>query len=310
MKDYLIRKIRSKKKDKYIYEYYDKDKKSISSKKALSLIPKIYIAPAYDNVKISLNPKSKVLAIGEDDRGRKQYIYHTTFIKKHSNQKFRKLIPLGKIYPKIIRKINYDSKQNNDLKLKHIATVLRIIIDCNFRVGNKIYETENKSYGVTTLKKKHLTLKKGNIIIEFNGKKNVTNKCKLTHKQTIRNLKEFQKNKPPHSKLFSYQTDTGKKEINSNDINHYLQDFGDYTSKNLRTWRANMILIEHLLKNLSLKDSILQVADKLHNTSSVCKQNYLDPKLIQFYELNSKDFIQYFQKNITQKYISFLKRKY
>ena len=310
MKDYLIRKIRSKKKDKYIYEYYDKDKHKISSKKALSLIPKIYIAPAYDNVKISLNPKSKVLAIGEDLRGRKQYIYHQTIIKKHSNQKFRKLITLGKIYPKIIRKINHDSKQNDDIKLKHIATVIRIIIDCNFRVGNKIYENENKSYGVTTLKKKHLTLNKGNIVIEFNGKKNVTNKCKLTHKQTIRNLKEFQKSKSSQSKLFSYQTDTGKREINSNDINQYLQDFGDYTSKNIRTWRANMILIKTLLKHISLKDSILKVSNMLHNTTSVCKQNYLDPKLIQFYESKSEDFIQYFKNNISNKYIAFLKKSY
>tara|TARA_Y100001958_G_scaffold158971_1_gene158607 strand:- start:8038 stop:8970 length:933 start_codon:yes stop_codon:yes gene_type:complete len=310
MKEYIIRKIISQKNNKYQYQYYDKNNNIISNKKALSLIPSIYIPPAYDNVKISLNPKSKVLAIGEDNKHRKQYIYHKRIIKKNSNKKFCKLINLGKIYPKIIKQINHDSKQCEDLKLKHISTIIRIIIDCNFRVGNQIYEKENKSYGVTTLKIKHLTFNKNNIMIKFNGKKNVVNKCKLTHKQTIKNIKDFKKNKRLNQHIFSFKDSLSTRKISSNDINNYLQQFGDYTSKNIRTWRANTLLIKYLLQKLSIKESIQKVAESLHNTPSVCKSNYLDPKLITYYEKNPNLFINFFKSNINKKYISFLKLNY
>lgn len=310
MKEYIIRKIISQRNNKYKYKYYDKNNNIIPNKKAISLIPSIYIPPAYDNVEISLNPKSKILAIGEDNKNRKQYIYHKNIIKKNSNKKFYKLIELGKIYPKIIKKINKDSKQSEDPKLKHIATIIRIIIDCNFRVGNKIYEKENKSYGVTTLKIKHFTFNKNNIVIKFNGKKNVMNKCKLTHKQTIKNIKHFKKDKGLNKHIFSFKDSSSIKNVNSNDINNYLQQFGNYTSKNIRTWRANTLLIKYLLQILSIKDSIQKVAELLHNTPAVCKSNYLDSKLISFYEKDPEIFINFFKSNINKKYISFLKSHY
>ena len=310
MREYIIRKIISHNNDKYKYQYFDKNHNIITNKKALSLIPSIYIPPAYDNVKISLNPKSKILAIGEDNKNRKQYIYHKNVIKKNSNEKFCKLITLGQIYPKIIKKINHDLKQSEDLKLKHIATIIRIIIDCNFRVGNKIYEKQNKSYGVTTLKKKHFTLNKNNVIIKFNGKKNVINKCKLTNKQTIKNIKHFQKNKRLNQHIFSFKDSLSTRKISSNDINNYLQQFGDYTSKNIRTWRANTLLIKYLLQKLSIKESIQRVSESLHNTPAVCKSNYLDPKLITYYEKDPNLFINSFKSSINKKYISFLKSNY
>lgn len=311
MINYIIRKIEPKKgKNNFNYKYYDKNNKIISQKKAESIISNIYIPPAYDNVKININPNSKILAIGEDNKGRKQYIYHKNTIKNNSNEKFKKLIDYGRNYPKIINKINKDSKQNEDVKLKHIATIIKIIIDCNFRIGNKIYEKQNKSYGVTTLKKKHLTISKKKITIDFIGKKNIRNKCDLKNKYIINNLIDFQKDKRSNSNIFSYKTESGIKNINSKDINNYLQSFGDYTSRNMRTWNANIFLIQKLANFNSLKKSIEYVSSKLHNTPSVCKSNYLDPKLINFYENNPSQFINMFKNNHRNKYIIFLKKNY
>jgi len=310
MINYITRKIVSNKGNNFYYKYYDKNNKIISSKKAKSIISNLYIPPAYDNVKININSKSKILAIGEDNKGRKQYIYHKNTIKNNSKDKFQKLINYGKIYPKIISKINKDSKQNENIKLKHIATIIKIIIDCNFRIGNKIYEKQNKSYGVTTLKKRHLTINKKRITIDFIGKKNIRNKCELTNKYIIDNLINFQKNKRNNSNIFSFKTDGSIKNVSSKDINDYLQNFGNYTSRNMRTWNANIILIKKLANNYSLKNSIDYVSKKLHNTPSVCKSNYLDPKLIKFYEENPSHFINMFKNNHRNKYIAFLKKNY
>jgi DNA topoisomerase I len=310
MKNYIIRKITSNKNNNFNYKYTNKNNEIISAKKAKSIISNLYIPPAYDNVKINTNNKSKILAIGEDNKGRKQYVYHKNTIKINADYKFKKLIDYGRIYPKILSKINKDSKQNDDVKLKHIATILKIIIDCNFRIGNKIYEKQNKSYGVTTLKKKHMTIKKNHIMIDFIGKKHVRNKCKLTNKHIIHNLYNFQKDKRNNSNIFSFKTNTGIKTISSKEINNYLQNFGDYTSRNIRTWNANTILIKELVNHNSLKNSIDFVSSKLHNTPNVCKSNYLDPKLIKFYEENPSHFINMFKNNNRNKYITFLKKNY
>ena len=297
MNNYFIRKISSNKNKKYTHKYYDKNNNLITYNSIKKHLEGFYVPPAYDDVEINMNKKAKVLAIGFDDKNRPQYIYNKTFVIKQSKKKFEKLIEFGYNYKKIYNKINKDLSSRKDTKEKEIATILKIIIDCNFRIGNDKYTKDNNSYGVSTLEKKHIIDKNGKIIINFIGKKGVENECIVKDKKVIKSLKKKKKSK--NKRIFSYKKNNRNFNIQSKDVNKYLKDLGDFTTKNFRTWNANLELIKELIyynddSKYVMKECIKNVAFKLHHTSSFCKKNYLDPKLIEFYNDYPDEFIEYF----------------
>jgi DNA topoisomerase-1 len=311
MKNYIIRKKTNK-----TYSYYDNKGNKINKNDYDFILKKIYIPPAYDNVKINLNKNSKILAIGSDDKNRKQYIYNSKFTSKQKIKKFNHLYDFGKKYDIINKKINSDLKLNDDLKDKQISIILKLIMDCNFRVGNEKYCKENNSYGVTTLKKQHIKTKNNKIIIDFNGKKNVRNTCDVKNKQIIKSLKYKKKKIKNNQKIFYYKKNNTLSYINSNDVNNYLKQFGNFTTKNFRTWGANTKLIsllvntnknEYNLKKV-LKRNIDIVSNKLHHTSDVCKKNYIDPEIIKLFLNENSKFHKIFNNNtIETNYTTFLK---
>jgi DNA topoisomerase-1 len=314
MDSYILRKIKSKRGNKYKYEYYDERNKKISSEKAKKYLKKIYIPPAYDNVKIN-KKKSNILAIGIDNKGRKQYTYDKKSTEKNSNNKFKKLAKFGKDYKKIIKKIDLDFYTGLDNKDKQIAIILKIIMDCNFRIGNDKYVKDNNSYGVSTLENQHIKVKRDKIIIDFIGKKGVRNECEIKNKKIIKTLKKKKKLTNKKERIFTYRKDNKYYDIKSNDVNNYLKKLGNYTTKNFRTWGANINLINELIKKNNnkkhLQISIDEVAKKLHHTSAICKKNYLDSKLIKFYEDDPEKFIKYFKNgDIVNLYTKFLENNY
>ena len=301
MRNYIIRKIKTKRKNNYTHTYTDKRGKSIKKPKL-----KIYIAPAYRDVKINLNPNAKVLAIGKDDRDRPQYIYNPKQIKKRSNSKFKKLINFGKNYDKITNHIERDFSKRGESKNKQIAMILKIIMDCNFRIGNDRYTRDNNSFGVSTLTCKHVKRKKNLVLIDFIGKKGVRNTCVVKNKKIRNNLLTQKKKKQSDDRIFVHDG----VEIKSTDVNEYLKRLGNYTTKNFRTWGANTELIRSLLDDNDLTQSVDMVAQKLHHTSAICKKNYIDPKLIHFYERNEKRFKTYFRGDVNKRFTHFLSENY
>ena len=301
MRNYIIRKIKTKRKNNYTHTYTDKKGKSIKKPKL-----NVYIAPAYRDVRINLNPNAKVLAIGKDDRDRPQYIYNPNVVKKRCNSKFKKLIKFGKNYDKITNHIERDFSKRGESKNKQIAMILKIIMDCNFRIGNDRYTRDNNSFGVSTLTCKHVKRKKNLVLIDFIGKKGVRNTCVVKNKKIRNNLLTQKKKKQSDDRIFVHDG----VEIKSTDVNEYLKQLGNYTTKNFRTWGANTELIRSLLDDNDLTQSVDMVAQKLHHTSAICKKNYIDPKLIQFYEQNEKKFKTYFRGDINKRFTHFLSENY
>jgi len=285
--------------------YLDKNGKRVS-KKTIEPYLKMYIAPAYDNVKINRNINANVLAIGYDERNRPQYIYNSKCVKSRGKNKFKNLIKFGKEHKKIMKRIENDYKSKTDSKNKQIAMILKIIIDCNFRIGNDKYTKENNSFGVSTLQSKHIKTNDG-VTVDFVGKKGVQNTCKIDNLKMKNNLKTKKKRYKNSEKIFQYTKDGQSYTVNGEDVNIYL---GEYTTKNFRTWSANTLLISHLLENNCLKDGIEYVAKKLHHTPSICKSNYIDPKLVEFYENNPDKFCEYFKGNIDKRFTDFLMKHY
>ena len=258
------------------YKYYNKQGHEIKcDKKMMDYIQQNYIPPAYKNVQINLRPRADIYAIGIDEKGRKQYLYRKKYTDNSNKQKFYKLITFGKIYPSLKRDISILLQKPEGSKEREIGMVLKLIIDCNFRVGNEVYSKENKSYGTTTLQGRHIQNTKKGVSISFSGKKGVENTAQVKDKRLIRSLKKLRGN-GGKNKVFS---------VDSIEVNQYLKKFGDFSSKDIRTWQANILFIKFICKYHSrLRDSkskeIIKLAsDKtaelLHHTPTISKKNYI-----------------------------------
>ena len=319
MKDYIIRNIKGKRKDKYIHEYTDKRGNKLNKKEYEPLLKNLYIAPAYDNVKINKHKKDKVLAIGTDDRGRKQYTYNPDYIQDATDNKYKSLIEFGNNYKCIMNRINKDMITFEDSKKKQVAMVLKVIDECNFRVGNEKYAKENKSFGVCTLENQHVKVGKGKVTIDFIGKEGIRNTCKVKNKRLIKNLRTRKKTLNKSDRIFTYRSNNKYYHVKASDVNKYLKQFGQFSAKNFRTWTANVDLIKELQRPTTsvkkhLTESIKKVASRMHHTPSICKKNYINKELMDMYIKQNDKFSYYFKltdkEGISEDFIHFLKDVY
>jgi len=319
MKDYILRKIKRKKGKKYIHEYTDKRGNILTKKDYESLLKNLYVAPAYDNVKINKHKTDKILAIGTDDKGRKQYTYNSDYVQAASDNKYKKLIGFGNNYKCIMSRINKDMITFEDSKKKQVAMVLKIIDECNFRVGNEKYTKENNSFGVCTLENQHVTIGKSGVTIDFIGKEGVRNTCRVTNKRLTKNLRTKKKILGKKDRIFTYRSNNRYHHVKATDVNKYLKQFGDFSAKNFRTWTANVDLIKELLKDSTnlkkhLTESIKKISSRMHHTASICKKNYINKELMDMYIKQNDKFRYYFKSSdkdgISEDFIQFLKDVY
>jgi|SaaInlV_125m_DNA_1040241.scaffolds.fasta_scaffold14122_1 DNA topoisomerase I len=223
----------------------------------------------------------KVVGIRVDKKGRKHNIYNPKFVEKQSLKKYEKIMKNHKIFHQIREQIKKDmsSKDIRSLKTKEIAIILYLMIECGFRIGNKKYEKEYNSHGISTIQFKHVKFANGNLVIDFIGKKGVRNTSMCNNEY----LNKYFKNKKRKSKIDDYVFT----KATSDDVNDYLKKFdASITSKDLRTWTANLWFIEYALKEHKngtkniVKNAIDQTSQRLHNTPAICKKSYIDSKVV------------------------------
>lgn len=299
MSNYISRKILNKK-----YIYINKNKQIIKDKKILDKISKIYIAPAYKNVQIFLN--QDILAKGTDAAGRIQYVYSEESKKRREEKKHNKLLKLCNNISKLEDKIKNDLSKKMYTKEKLIALIITLMNTCNFRGGNKKYEKDYGSYGLTTLHKSHIEFKENYAVIDFIGKKGVQNKCSVKDKNIIKILKEVYKMSNKNQRYLFAIINENKEEITVSlpDVNVYLEKF-KITSKDLRMWNANILFLKNLKKNFErlleeekfdyyslseekqlkyrkriIKQAIIDTAECLHHTATICKSSYINKYIL------------------------------
>lgn len=288
------------------FKYY-KNKKEITNEDDIEKIRLLKIPPAYENVTIINN--KKIIAYGYDSKNRKQVLYNPAFIAKQNAKKYNKIAASVNIFTKLKKKIASDLN-SGDEKIKAIAIIITLILTCGFRIGNKKYEKENNSVGLTTLKYKHLKFENNKCLIDFIGKKGVRNTAYCDNSKIYEYLHNKYKQSAGEDYIFTYG-DGDAKIITSSDVNEYLKinsnlyskdDSIVITTKDLRTWNANTLFIIYYKKLRKRKDAgaagsgdegkrdkenkkdikraIEMVAEKLHNTYSICKKSYIDPEII------------------------------
>lgn len=306
---------------KSIYSYLDEADKKIKDPKILKYIEGLVIPPAYDRVLINYNyPSEKLAYVGYDSKNRPQYIYADWWIKKAKHSKFCGLISFGKMLPTIQRDINKLIGLAKPTKFKIIALVMRIITLCNFRIGNEKYADLYKSYGVSTIEKRHISFIDDSLHMQFIGKKGVLNECIITDPTTIKEIKALTASKSPNDKVFTYY-DGESYVIKPTEINDWLKTYDPtFTSKMFRIFTTNMLIINRMKtsdpRNLTLNERKRHVVDILkgvsciiHNTPAICRKDYSDSDVVKLYIERPAKWHAAFKGDSRKAFIKFLKKK-
>lgn len=276
------------------YTYLNTDTQSpITDKKELRRIAKLRIPPGYHDVLINSKKTAKVLAFGFDSKNRKQVRYNPLYVAKQAEKKYEKFMANFNRVPTILTKVeNVLAKAPRHSKEMGFAVIIALMFYCGFRIGNEKYMKENKSYGLTTLEKRHVNVKGDHVAIKFVGKKGVTNMSECHHAQIFSYMKYRVRKLTAKGRVFTYVGSDGKEHsISSKDVNEYIQSIvPTITSKDIRTWNANKLFMEFVKlpivatsKNPA-KRALEMVAHQLHHTPAVCKSSYIYPEIYNHFD--------------------------
>ncbi len=273
------------------FSYHDEAGATIRDEQTLARLKALAIPPAWSNVWICPDPAGHLQATGYDARGRKQYRYHERWRAARDAAKFARMLDFGHALPTIRARVAADLRQRGLPRSKVLATVVRLLEDTLIRVGNDEYARANKTYGLTTMRDRHVDVQGSHIIFKFRGKHSIRHKIELTDRRLARIVKQCRD--LPGYELFQYLDDDGvRQDVKSNDVNAYLHEITgqDWTAKDFRTWAGTMLTALELracapcatktAAQRTVVAAIKVVAERLGNTPSVCRSCYVHPAVI------------------------------
>lgn len=257
-------------------------------------IKSLAIPPAYTDVWICTSPKGHILATGRDDKGRKQYIYHPKWREVRDETKYARMIAFGELLPELRKRVEADMSGPGLRRDKVLATVVKLLETTLIRVGNTQYAQRNESYGLTTIRKKHVDIDDDTITFEFTGKSGKDWHIELEDERIAEVVSACED--VPGYELFKYFDENGERvDVESAHVNDYLQRVSgeDITAKDFRTW-AGTVLAALALEEFEAFDSetqakknvvqaIERVAKQLGNTPTIARQSYVHPQIIDAY---------------------------
>jgi DNA topoisomerase I len=277
------------------FQYLDPAGNVITDEVVLNRIKNLVIPPAWEKVWISPDRRGHLQAVGYDKKGRKQYLYHPEWNVLRNEKKYSRLLEFSKALPKIRKKIESDLKKKELPREKVLAIVVKLIEFTRIRIGNKEYTRLNQSYGLTTLRNKHVTIKGKHVIFKFRGKSGKEHEVDVESPRLARLVKRCRE--IPGYELFQYFDQDGNKQVvDSGDVNDYLKEISgkEFTSKDYRTWGGTVLALKHLHamgpanSQTELKKNIVsvikEVAGNLNNTTAICRKYYIHPTVFDAYE--------------------------
>ncbi|HXP34084.1 MAG TPA: DNA topoisomerase IB [Chthoniobacterales bacterium] len=276
------------------FDWFDADGKLIRDKQRLLRIKRLAIPPAWTDVWICPASNGHIQATGRDARCRKQYLYHERWREVRDENKYDRIISFGKALPKIRRRIARDLKLPGLPRIKVLATVVQLLERTFIRIGNEEYARENKSFGLTTMKDRHVEVKGAKLRFRFRGKSGREHEVDVTDRHIAKIISKLQD--LPGQDLFQYVDDDCKVgDISSQDVNEYLREITgeDFSAKDFRTWAGTMLTAIALnaqekfetkkQAKENIKTAIGAVAKILGNTPAVCRKCYVHPAVLDTY---------------------------
>jgi DNA topoisomerase IB len=276
------------------FGYRDADGQPVTDKAELARIRALAIPPAYEDVWICANPDGHLQATGRDARGRKQYRYHPDWRALRDHGKFDRILAFGAALPRLRRRARKDLALTGLPREKVLALLVRLLDETLIRVGNESYARDNKSYGLTTLRSRHVRLARGRLRFCFQGKSGQEHEIELDDRRLTRIVRRVQQ--LPGQRLFQYLDDAGERQpVDSGMVNDYLHDAcGEaFSAKDFRTWggtahAAGVLACTPLpekggerARRHALVEAIKQVAEVLGNTPTVCRKSYIHPEVFE-----------------------------
>ncbi|MBX9454866.1 MAG: DNA topoisomerase IB [Rhizobium sp.] len=277
------------------FDYVTARGRKLTNERELQRIARLAIPPAYEDVLIARDPNAHLQAVGRDLRGRKQYRYHAAWSEHRGETKFQLLPDFAAALPAIRERVDADLRRRRPDRDKALATVVWLLDNLFIRVGNETYAQANGSYGITTLRNRHVSLEGPEVRFRFKGKSG--KEWRLSHRDrrivnAIRRLQEL-----PGQNLFQYLDEDGVPHVvQSQDVNAYIRDVaaGGFSSRQFRTWAATRLAATALSalqpepskRGLArqINGVIDSIAGRLMNTRAVCRASYVHPRVFEDFE--------------------------
>lgn len=287
----------SRKKLRGKFYYFDPAGQRITDPDEIQRINSLAVPPAYTDVWICADPRGHLQATGRDARGRKQYRYHPRWREVRDSDKYSRLRDFGLALPKLRKQLEALLAAPGLSRDKVMATVITLLDATLIRVGNTQYARDNRSYGLTTLRSRHVEINGSAILFQFRGKSGVEHQITVKDRRLARIIKRCQD--IPGQNLFQYLDENGERHtITSNDVNSYLQTLtgADFTAKDYRTWAGSALALAVLRKlqwqpeseaKRHVVEMVKNVARQLGNTPAVCRKCYIHPAVLESFVLGA-----------------------
>ena len=281
------------------FDYRTADGKPVRDEATLQRIRALAIPPAWTDVWICADPRGHLQASGRDARGRKQYRYHAQWSAVRGDGKFDRVVAFAAALPKLRRRLRRDLRESGFPRNKVLAIVVSVLAETLIRVGNSEYARSNRSYGLTTLRARHVAfVRGGRARFRFRGKGGQEHDVVLDDARLVRLLRHCQQ--LPGQALFQYRDDDGHVvPVDSGEVNDYLREATgeDFTAKDFRTWGGTLAAFQRFARSdlpcnadgapageqahVAVQNAVIRdVAQALGNTPAVCRKSYIDPAVI------------------------------
>lgn len=267
------------------------DGKFVSDPDVKRRIASLGLPPAYEDVWICMDPRGHLQATGYDARGRKQYRYHSDWQNLRSELKFDQLVRFGEALPRIRRRIERDLALELDNPETVLAAIIALMDTAHLRVGNRAYAKENRTYGATTLLKRHMSLSDEVVVLRFTAKGGKRVSHTIKHPRLQRIFEEIAD--LPGRQLFSWPDEDGiARPVDSGRLNAYLAQIAGFplSAKTFRTWGGSLAGFSAVLQAAKegrkprIKAICQAASDRLHNTAAVCRSSYVHPAILSLAE--------------------------
>jgi DNA topoisomerase I len=278
------------------FRYLTPEGGPVRDRATLKRIRALAVPPAWTDVWISPVANSHLQATGRDGRGRKQYRYHRRWREVRDETKYGRMVLFGSTLPRIRARVKDDLARPGLPREKLLAMIVRLLETTLVRVGNEEYARANGSFGLTTLRGRHVEIEGTSVRLTFRGKGGKTHTVQVSDRRLARLVKRCRE--LPGQELFQYLDEAGNPQpIDSADVNQYLRDISgeDFSAKDFRTWGGTLAAARALLDSrgrsgarhgakCTAKDAVERVARELGNTPAVCRKSYIHPAVLGAYQ--------------------------
>jgi DNA topoisomerase IB len=278
------------------FVYLDKDGGRITAADEIERLRSLVIPPAWKDVWISPYPNGHIQAVGTDDAGRRQYLYHQDWRIKRDKMKFDRVLSAARKLPAARRAITRDLELEGMPLERADAVAVRLLDLGYFRIGSDIYADTNGSFGLTTLEKRHVRKQGDKMVFRFEGKSGIEHSIEIDDPQVLVALDSLRRRRGGTERLLAYQEARRWRDLDSSAVNLYLNDLlEEVTAKDFRTWHATVLAAAGLAASLepggtkasrrrAVKAAVEEVAQYLGNSPTIAKNSYIDPRVIDLYE--------------------------